>query len=111
MPPKKKKTQLKPVARGFTTTSVPKKAVQDANQPEPTPPCDPAESHSQVREDQAHPQPSADVPVPQGEFDADQVEVQSLQNMVDKYQDKIEREVSRRIKVGRWPIYCHRVLC
>ncbi|KAI0068404.1 P-loop containing nucleoside triphosphate hydrolase protein [Artomyces pyxidatus] len=96
---KKKKTQLKPVARGFATTSVPKKA-----QPVPEEPEGPAEdstvdakeSTSDAVQDST---PDAQVPVANNdEFDPDKVEEQSLQNLVDRLQEKIEKDVVRTIK-------------
>jgi ATP-dependent RNA helicase DHX29 len=65
MAPKKKKTQLKPVARGFATTSVPKK-VKSTSKPE------------QSVADQAQ--------------DAERLASQAL---VDKYQEKTEKDISR----------------
>ncbi|KAJ6621236.1 P-loop containing nucleoside triphosphate hydrolase protein [Mycena sp. CBHHK59/15] len=93
---KKKKTQLKPVARGFATTSVPKKvALEDAVE---------VDSHSASAEEEKL--TAEDVPNVNGiatqaagdEFDPEKVEEQSLQNLVDK-QDKIEKEISRSVSV------------
>ncbi|OAX44745.1 P-loop containing nucleoside triphosphate hydrolase protein [Rhizopogon vinicolor AM-OR11-026] len=94
---KKKKTQLKPVARGFATTSVPKKVVENEQKPddaanstaEETPIS--GSSHSSVVA-----QVQADAP--DHSFDPDKVEEQSLQNLVDKYQEKTEKETLRTIK-------------
>ncbi|KAJ6604782.1 P-loop containing nucleoside triphosphate hydrolase protein [Mycena vulgaris] len=92
---KKKKTQLKPVVRGFATTSVPKKVVVeqlaevDSNAPS-------TEEEKSAVEDG----PTADGVVTQAandEFDPEKVEEQSLQNLVDK-QDKIEKEILRSVK-------------
>lgn len=96
MPPKKKKTQLKPVARGFATTSVPKKVV-----PPPPEPTDEAvgdaptvESLSQGNKALAtvdaskHPG-SAGISKGLGE------EGQASQTLVDKFQEKTEKEIAR----------------
>ena len=91
---KKKKTQLKPVARGFATTSVAKKVV-----PEP----EPEENTPEISLTQ--------IPVPQSSDDpgtvqsGDTVAVisdpqeQSLQELVEKYQDRVEKDVTRSVKV------------
>ncbi|KAG9314475.1 hypothetical protein JVU11DRAFT_5272 [Chiua virens] len=96
--PKKKKTQLKPLARGFATTSIPKKAVQAEEielSADETPPT----------EDEVANPASADLPTaPQGaQPDSDKPGVQpddqqNFQGMVDKYQEKTEKEISRTIK-------------
>lgn len=99
---KKKKTQLKPVARGFATKSVPKKIVADEE--------DTGLSGSvtgSIEEDA----PGADdgtathtiVAADTGpdEFDPEKVEEQSLQNLVDRLQSTTEKDVVRTIKVWR----------
>ncbi|KAJ7446519.1 P-loop containing nucleoside triphosphate hydrolase protein [Mycena galericulata] len=89
---KKKKTQLKPVARGFATTSVPKKVVIEETV-EVDAHAGNAEEEKSVIEDGL----SVEGVVTQAaydEFDPEKVEEQSLQNLVDK-QDKIEKEISR----------------
>ena len=93
--PKKKKTQLKPVARGFATTSVPKKVL-----PDPILDTCPATSTSiqSASEDQP-----ADTDKGLGtttaasneEFDPDLVDEQSIQNLIDKLQEKTEKEIVR----------------
>ncbi|KAF8527986.1 P-loop containing nucleoside triphosphate hydrolase protein [Hysterangium stoloniferum] len=94
---KKKKSQLKPVARGFATTSVPKKPVvvdeastrQDADQ---------SNGFSQVsgedHKDGFDPVGQSDA----NELDEARFEEQRLQDFVDKFQEKIEKEISRTIK-------------
>lgn len=95
--PKKKKTQLKPVARGFATTSVPKKVL-----PEPILDISPATSSSNqcALEDQ----PAETVKgqgtttsssVSHDDFDPDMVDEQSIQNLIDKFQEKTEKEIVR----------------
>jgi len=96
---KKKKSQLKPVARGFATTSVPKKMVENEQEPDdaianPTPEETNDPSHSSTVT-----QVQSDAPKDHS-FDLDKVEEQSLQNLVDKYQEKTEKETLRTIKVN-----------
>lgn len=97
---KKKKTQLKPVARGFATTSVPKKVVQEEEPPGGADPVASAGEESApgpgVLGNGIGPEPVA--PVVE-EYDPDKAEEQSLQNLVDKLQDKTEKEIVRTIKV------------
>ena len=90
MPPKKKKTQLKPVVRGFATISQPKKTVQDV-----------ALNSSQISSN-AQPEGSKDhgpelaqpTPSPPSS-DPESVKNQYLQNLVDKLQEKTEKEITR----------------
>ncbi len=89
---KKKKTQLKPVSRGFATTSVAKKVepVEEV-QPEETP-TDP--------EPQLGPADSD--PSLQANSDANRVEdtkTIALQAIVDSNQDKVAKEINRAINV------------
>lgn len=98
--PKKKKTQLKPVARGFATTSIPKKAIQEEETVPPSTAGDglvieatetPAD-HQAVALQGALPESDsklANEPVGEQQF---------LQSLVDKYQEKTEKEISRTIK-------------
>jgi len=97
---KKKKSQLKPVARGFATTSQPsKRAIAEAQEAaaiaqneatvastsEPTP--DQTASVSPTGE------PSA--PTESNELD---FEEQTCQDMVDRWQNKTDREIARNIQ-------------
>jgi len=92
---KKKKTQLKPVARGFTTTSLPKKTI-------PTPEVlfdkimpDLLESSpdaSAIASEDGY--ASADV-VANKVANHNNVEEQHLQGLVDKLQEKTEKEIMR----------------
>lgn len=92
---KKKKTQLKPVARGFSTTSVPKKVVLEDTVE--------ADSHASSATEEEKPTGAEDGPSVDGvvtqaandEFDPEKVEEQSLQNLVDSKQDKMSQEISR----------------
>ncbi|KAG6832456.1 hypothetical protein H0H92_001502 [Tricholoma furcatifolium] len=92
---KKKKTQLKPVARGFATTSVPKK-VTPVEAPEP---------ESNMNNDLEQPVVVGEalagavvIPPPQDQFDPEKVDEQSLQNLVDKLQERTEKEIIRTVK-------------
>lgn len=97
---KKKKTQLKPVARGFSTTSVPKKAVLER-----IPVDTPLSSVENDSPNESTSTPTSELAVvPQlltdkDGFDPDDVEAQSLQNIVDKYQEKVEKDIRRSVKV------------
>ncbi|CCM00897.1 uncharacterized protein FIBRA_02943 [Fibroporia radiculosa] len=90
---KKKKTQPKAIVRGFATTSVPKK-VQ------------PAEADSVISNNEdlsalrdADPPPSEPlVPAGQSADDPDRREEQASQTLVDKFQDKTDREIVRMLK-------------
>lgn len=103
MPPKKKKTRLKPVARGFATTSVPKKVlppsepVDDAVGDTPN-----ADSQSQVKEStsnvEAQQQPGA-MSVSTGLGGEDL----ASQTLVDKFQEKTEKEISRYVHTFQHP--------
>lgn len=93
---KKKKTQLKPVARGFATTSVPKKVTEPVQEEIPTT-LD--EVQEDVPQDPSSATAGAGPSQSSEEFNIDNHEEQSLQLLVDKYQEKIEKEVSRTIKV------------
>ncbi|KAF9270347.1 P-loop containing nucleoside triphosphate hydrolase protein [Marasmius fiardii PR-910] len=99
---KKKKTQLKPVARGFATTSVPKKVVP-TEEDEASQPVAIEEDHIRQGKDRKDPGdevPSAVVsPSPLTNVsDPGKEEEQSLQNLVDKLQEKIEKEITRTLK-------------
>jgi ATP-dependent RNA helicase DHX29 len=99
---KKKKTALKPVARGFATTSVPKKVTQEP-EPEPEETAAVAEPEEVAHNDNASKEPiKADGTY---EFDPEKVEEQSLQNLIDKFQDKTEKEVARNVKVAESQTY------
>lgn len=87
---KKKKTQLKAVARGFATTSVPKKADITETAPSTSDCCqvpECPESRPSSTEDTAQNEPNTQV-----------VEQQQVQNLLGKYQDKVEKDISKTIK-------------
>ncbi|KII93254.1 hypothetical protein PLICRDRAFT_35442 [Plicaturopsis crispa FD-325 SS-3] len=95
---KKKKTQLKPVSRGFATTSVPKKAVPVAEEPEAASVAENTEENTAAGEGVRISGNDGDTQAKTDEFDPDNVEEQSLQNLVDKFQDKTEKEIIRTVK-------------
>ncbi|KIK96360.1 hypothetical protein PAXRUDRAFT_826025 [Paxillus rubicundulus Ve08.2h10] len=98
---KKKKTQLKPIARGFATTSIPKKVVQveEAEPPDNEPPASAGSMAEFATSREVSGGPRASIQdTPPDEFNADRVEEQSLQNMIEKFQEKTEKEISRTIK-------------
>jgi ATP-dependent RNA helicase DHX29 len=99
MPPKKKKTQLKPVARGFATTSVPKKVVPVVEDPLPEVPTDTGDTSSAAQHAAGPKESTADGGTVE-EFSLEKVEEQALQNIVDKLQEKTEKEINRTIKVS-----------
>ncbi|OBZ78804.1 putative helicase C15C4.05 [Grifola frondosa] len=88
---KKKKTQLKPVVRGFATKSVPKKVVEV---PEVVDEGDAAGSTSDAIVDDAKPLSSAQETIP----GADDPLNLALQGLIDKFQDKTEKEIARNVK-------------
>jgi ATP-dependent RNA helicase DHX29 len=109
---KKKKTQLKPVARGFATTSVPKKAAPLEKEAETL-----AGLTSNVEEEVCKTvigpissSAAASVQTQVDEFDPEKVEEQSLQNLVDRLQSTTEKDIVRTVKV-QWYTYYHRGLC
>ncbi|KAF8898608.1 P-loop containing nucleoside triphosphate hydrolase protein [Infundibulicybe gibba] len=91
---KKKKTQLKPVDRGFATISVPKKVIPIEEDMDRQPEVANIENKAVdviYTEDT-----SPSTPQTHGDgFDPDLVEEQSLQNLIDKFQEKTEREITR----------------
>ncbi|KAF5375077.1 hypothetical protein D9758_000153 [Tetrapyrgos nigripes] len=91
---KKKKTQLKPVARGFATTSVPKKVVE-AEEEVPVA----ATAGSGSIEQNGHGTPPTDKGVAPEVDNPPDPEEESLQSMMDKFQEKVEKEVVRTVKV------------
>jgi ATP-dependent RNA helicase DHX29 len=96
---KRKKTQLKPVARGFATTSVPsKKAVAEAESPtqeEPT--LNP--TNQNVATENARGFTDAQMSLESGSHAQEVAQEKILQGLVDKLQEKTEREIGRTLKV------------
>lgn len=92
----KKKTQLKPVARGFATTSLPKKTIPtpevlfDQTMPDLLKSSPDARSAIASEDGDASP----DV-VANKDANHNNVEEQYLQGLVDKLQEKTEKEILR----------------
>lgn len=95
---KKKKTQLKPVARGFATTSQPKKVVPLPEEPEAIPEANAVDTEPAPTDSAGATTPVASQD-PVDDFDPEKVEEQSLQNLVDKLQEKTEKDIVRTVKV------------
>ena len=94
---KKKKTQLKPVVRGFATVSVAKKAAPVDAEPEVEALPSQAEGSSTTQGPDG-----ANLSGVQTESDASdpaKAEEQHLQSLIDKFQDRVEKETVRTIKV------------
>jgi ATP-dependent RNA helicase DHX29 len=87
----KKKKALKPVARGFATISVPKKPVLSEE------PQDTAEGAGGTPGTQSSDTPTASATPPQ--TDQALPEVEALQAIVEKFQDKTEKDIVRNVKV------------
>jgi ATP-dependent RNA helicase DHX29 len=104
---KKKKTQLKPVARPFATASVPKKVVpelvvEEVPNGSAVPGDDNRGSGDGDTLDSQGSTPSTKIPAPEPESEevkALRAEELELQGLVDKLQDKTEKEINRNIKV------------
>lgn len=94
---KKKKTQLKPVVRGFATTSVPKKAIHTEEGAEAEVKAGSANEEQSVVDIKKEGDISGPSPSQNDEFDPDKVEEQSLQNLVDRLQERTEKEITRYI--------------
>jgi len=91
---KKKKTQLKSVARGFATVSVPKKAVSTEHEEEvPNPTTDGIETieESILGQDKS----VGETTTATENSNTMKVEEQSLQALMDRLQDKTEKEIAR----------------
>jgi ATP-dependent RNA helicase DHX29 len=97
---KKKKTQLKPVARGFATTSVPKKVVPVEEDTEaPTSATGSSMEEDVPRIDNGSISNITSAQAQADEFDPNKVEEQSLQNLVDRLQSTTEKDIIRTVKV------------
>jgi ATP-dependent RNA helicase DHX29 len=94
---KKKKTKIQPVTRGFATVSTPKKIEEEPVAPavvrEPTDTREGAADNT-LPENTSRPA-SQDGPF----ADTDKTEEKQLQNLVDRLQDRVEKEIVRTIKV------------
>lgn len=87
----KKKKTLKPVARGFATVSVPKKPAP-SEEPQNT-----TEGTGDSPGIQSSEPPTTSVEPPQ--TDQAVLEVTALQAIVEKFQDKTEKDIVRNLKV------------
>jgi ATP-dependent RNA helicase DHX29 len=93
--PKKKKTQLKPVARGFAVTSIPKKAP-----PEPPPPSQhDSDANGESASSEVPLSAQTHEPVEDEALIPQNTEERSLQDLVDKLQERVEKEIVRTVKV------------
>lgn len=89
---KKKKTQLKPVARGFAVTSTPKKAIQaEEDSSEPL-------ANSSGEQNKGSTALASEKSPNTNEPDSAKIEEQPLQNLVDTLQEKIDKEIARNVK-------------
>lgn len=90
---KKKKTQQKPIYRGFAVTSIPKKAP-----PEPISPDDSDAKVVSPSADISHTAQAHDL-VKDETLGCQNAEERSLQELVDRLQERTEKEILRTIKV------------
>lgn len=95
---KKKKSQLKPVARGFATVSVAKKVtpIEEELKTEVAPTTQ--TEGSTTSEGTENPFTHA-VQSVNDQWDSEKAEEQSLQNLIDQFQDRVEKEIVRTVKV------------
>jgi ATP-dependent RNA helicase DHX29 len=93
--PKKKKTPQKSIHRGFAVTSIPKKAP-----PEPTPQDDSDAKVVSASAEGSHTTQTHEL----AQDETLNVEERSLQELVDRLQEKTEREIIRTIKVRGYSI-------
>ena len=100
--PKKKKTQQKPIHRGFAVTSIPKKA-----QPEPAHQDDSDAKVEPASAEVSHTVPTHE-PVQDETLSRQNAEERSLQELVDRLQERTEKEIVRTIKVRSG---CIREMC
>jgi hypothetical protein len=105
--PKKKKTQQKPIPRGFAVTSIPKKAP-----PVPLPQDD---SDAKVTVESAsatvsHPAQTHEL-IKDETLSRQNAEERSLQELVDRLQERTEKEIVRTIKVrGYIRVMLHKLI-
>ena len=100
---KKKKTRLGPVVRGFATTSVPKKVVLEEEVPAgfDSSTSTGEETNTQISVNQGT--GDGTEPAPSEQVDSDKTEEKELQTLIDKLQDRTEKEIVRTVKVGFLP--------
>lgn len=93
---KKKKTQLKPVARGFATTSLPKKIVLGSQPETSSTPENAANDVEQLASnDDGNNTESLITSSAKEDKPVSDDEEKFLQSLVDRLQDKTEKEISR----------------
>lgn len=94
---KKKKTQMKPVARGFATVSVPKKVApaDETGEGAKENPLAGSSKDGVANEKKEENGCVGQNPTLVDEFDPEKVEEQSIQNLVDRLQEKTEKEIAR----------------
>jgi ATP-dependent RNA helicase DHX29 len=95
MAPKKKKTQLKPVARGFATTSVPKKVDPLPESAETVLEVTPSSHTTADEQNRQTTSQSTSKPDQSVADQAQDTERLASQALVDKYQEKTEKDISR----------------
>jgi ATP-dependent RNA helicase DHX29 len=95
--PKKRKTQQKPIHRGFAVTSIPKKAPPA----EPTPQDDSDAKVESASTEVPHTTQTHEL-VQDETFSRQNAEERSLQELVDRLQERTEKEIVRTIKVRAW---------
>ncbi|PFH54597.1 hypothetical protein AMATHDRAFT_134454 [Amanita thiersii Skay4041] len=88
---KKKKTQLKPISRGFAVTSVPKKATQEDSKAIAGAGKDQGEQSVEQNNDDEAATSQSDV----NAMGSIKAEEQSLQNLIDTLQERTDKEVAR----------------
>lgn len=91
--PKKRKTQQKSIHRGFAVTSIPKKAP-----PEPTPKDDSDAKVESASTEVSHTAQTHEL-VQDETLSRQNAEERSLQELVDRLQERTEKEIVRTIKV------------
>jgi ATP-dependent RNA helicase DHX29 len=99
---KKKKTQLKPVVRGFATTSVPKKTVvveADASQDSQNPNDVLVNSEGSRPDDTVQDQSNDSLVQCHAGSDSDKEQEATLQSLVDRLQERTEKDILRTLKV------------
>jgi len=95
--PKKKKTQLKPIARGFAVTSIPKKVVSPE---QPSQDDGSSAKGGSASGDVPHtPRNQNHEPVEDEALARQKAEERSLQDLVEKLQERTEKEIVRTVKV------------
>jgi ATP-dependent RNA helicase DHX29 len=97
---KKKKTRLEPVARPIATISVPKKVIteDDVSAGLDSSTSVGEETDAKLSASEGNGDGIEPALLPEG-LDSSKIEEQSLQNLIDKLQDRTEKEIVRNVKV------------